>query len=80
MLKLTTLQFLWLNSRGGRTVDDVVINDGHLCIKMSNRQQSFFRRIPNDKEILREYRVVTSIKPKYKEYHSNFELVLRGKY
>lgn len=80
MLKLTILQFLWLHSRGGRTIDDVVVNNGHLCIQMSNKQQPFFRRIPNDKEIMREYNVVPSIKPKYKEYKSSVELVLRGKY
>lgn len=80
MLKLTILQFLWLNSRGGRTIDDVFVNDGHLCVKMSNKQRPFFRRIPNDREIMREYNVVSSIKPKYKEYKSSVELVLRGKY
>lgn len=80
MLKLTILQFLWLHSRGGRTIDDVVVNNGQLCIQMSNKQQPVLRRIPDDKEIMREYNVVPSIKPKYKEYKSSVELVLRGKY
>lgn len=80
MLKLTVLQFLWLNSRGGRTLDDVVVYDGNLCVKMRSNKEDIHVEIPSDFYIMNEYNVVQSIKPRYNKRHSYFEFVLRCKF
>ena len=80
MLKLTILQFLWLNSRGGRTLDDVIIHEGNLCVKMRSNREDTHIEIPSDFRIMHEYNVVQSIKPRYNQIHSNFEFVLRCKF
>lgn len=80
MLPISILQFLWLNSRGGRTLDDVVVQNNKLGIMLRANGHDEFMEIPSDKDILREYNVVQSIKPRYHGYISHHELVLRGKY
>lgn len=74
---ITILQQLWLHSRGGRTIEDIVINNNYPCVVMRLYRQDVLVEIPTDKAILQDY----CVKPSYK---SNFPsnpamLVLRLK-
>lgn len=50
-MTLTTLQKLWLNSRGGRTVNDVIEINGVLFVAMWSKKEWKAVEVPNDKSI-----------------------------
>lgn len=60
MFNITTLQKLWLNSRGGRTQDDVMEINGELFVAMTSRGGYYVAVIvPNDTIINKLHRVRT---------------------
>ena len=71
---LTPLQRLWLNSMGGRSEEDVFIDEnGELYIPLADGHGGTFNRyIPLDVRIKKEFRVK-------KSYGSTNELVLQSK-
>jgi hypothetical protein len=56
-LKLTPLQFMWLNSQGGRTVRDIIVRDNGLFVKMRKERQDVLVRVPSDYFINLNYEV-----------------------
>jgi hypothetical protein len=57
-MTLTYLQQLWLNSRGGRTIKDVIVIDGELFIAMRSGGMWIPILIPSDRTIKIFHRVV----------------------
>lgn len=64
---VTRLQQHWLNTRGGRTVNDLHIKNGKLYVIMSYQGEEHFVKLPNDNELKDELRsYLTRVKyPKY---------------
>lgn len=58
-MTLTYLQQLWLNSRGGRTIKDVIVIDGELFIDMRSGKKWIPMLVPSDKTIKIFNRVVS---------------------
>lgn len=59
MLKqLTKLQEMWLNTRGGRNIDDVFFSKGNAYYESAIPGGTEILKIPYDKSILKEYRVI----------------------
>ena len=59
MVNITPLQRLWLESRGGRTIHDVMEINGSLFVAMRSEKQWVPVEIPSDEGINRLYRVRT---------------------
>lgn len=57
MFSITPLQKLWLTSRGGRTINDVVIHKNKPCVIMRYENEDNFIPLPSDKYIMQVYRV-----------------------
>lgn len=81
-MTLTYLQQLWLNSRGGRNISDVIVIDGELFIAMRSGGKWVPTLIPNDRQIKRIYHIeyYTPKKTSYSLKHhkkSKSPLVLR---
>lgn len=55
MIEITNLQLLWLTSRGGRDISDVVVHNDKPCIVMRYCREDKFVKIPSDKEITKQY-------------------------
>ena len=61
MVILTTLQRLWLNSRGGRDESDVFVDSNNdLYIEMLSNHRLEKIIIPTDNRIRKEYHIGTS--------------------
>jgi hypothetical protein len=56
-MKLTKRQILWLKSRGGRTLEDVVEADGKYYTPMTTMDGMGFLQIPRDEEIKKHYHI-----------------------
>lgn len=61
MFGITTLQKLWLNSRGGRTVNDVIEINGVLFVAMTDRRQWKAVEVPDDKYINDNFRLARQV-------------------
>lgn len=57
MSNITTLQKLWLNNRGGRTVNDVIEINGVLFIAMASKRQWKAVEVPDDTYINNNFRL-----------------------
>lgn len=58
-MTLTYLQQLWLNSRGGRNISDVIVIDGELFIAMRSGGMWIPKLIPSDRTINIFHKLVT---------------------
>lgn len=56
-MNISILQKLWLNNRGGRTVNDVIEINGVLFIAMSDRRKWKAVEVPDDKYINNNFRL-----------------------
>lgn len=57
-VSLSHLQLMWLYSRGGRSVQDVLVENGEYFVVMRNQRKNVPVIIPSDIGILSEYHVV----------------------
>ena len=67
---LTPIQSLWLNSRGSRITEDVVVTEKGLYVEMRKDGVDVLVKIPEDKEILKEYDIAKSIKERFSESYA----------
>lgn len=55
MYHITPIQIMWLRSRGGRTAEDVVVQNNQLYVVMRKLRSDVLIEVPEDKYILKEY-------------------------